>query len=56
MALVIKAIPTLHGKEAIRFREEAERVEKVFLSRPKKDRMKDPFVIKMHEMLKRSVF
>ena len=42
----IKAIPTLHGEDAIRFREEMEANEKAFLSRTKRDRNKDPFVIK----------
>lgn len=56
MALAIKAIPTLYGKDAIRFREMAERVEKEVALRPTKNRSKDPFVVKMHKMLKRSGF
>ena len=36
--------------------EEMEANEQAFLNRPKKDREKDPFVIKMRAMLKRSGF
>lgn len=58
MAIPIKAIPTLIGEDAIRFREEMEANERDFLRREKegklKDRKKDPFVIKMREVLKRS--
>ena len=50
----IKAIPTLHGEDAIRFREEMEANERAFLSRTKRDRNKDPFVIKMREILHKS--
>lgn len=50
----IKAIPTLHGEDAIRFREEMEANERAFLSRTKRDRNKDPFVIKMREILRKS--
>ncbi|MDY3848164.1 MAG: hypothetical protein SOZ58_07595 [Prevotella sp.] len=54
MATAIKAIPTLYGEDAIRFREEMEANERAFLAREKKDREKDPFIIEMREMLKRS--
>lgn len=54
MATAIKAIPTLHGEDAIRFREEMEVNERAFLSREKRDRNKDPFIIKMREMLRKS--
>ena len=37
MALAIKAIPTLYGKEARRFREMAEEVERKYDMRPKRD-------------------
>lgn len=56
MALAIKAIPTLYGEEAVCFREKADSVEKEYMSTKKKDRSKDSFLIKMHEMLKRSGF
>lgn len=51
MATVIKAIPTLHGEDAVRFREEMEANERAFLARPKRDRDSDPFVIQMRAML-----
>lgn len=54
MATAIKAIPTLHGEDAIRFREEMEKNEKAFLSRPKRDRNADPFVIQMRAMLRKA--
>ena len=54
MATAIKASPTLHGEDAIRFREEMEANERAFHSREKRDRNKDPFVIKMREMLRKS--
>ena len=38
MATAIKAIPTLHVEDAIRFREEMEANERAFLSRTKRDR------------------
>lgn len=50
----IKAILTLHGEDAIRFRKEMEANERAFLSRTKRDRKNDPFVIKMREMLRKS--
>lgn len=56
MALAIKAIPTLYGEDAIRFREEMEKNEELYETMPKRDRNKDPFVIGMRAMLKRSGF
>ena len=56
MATAIKAIPTLYGEDAIRLRDEMKANEQAFLNRPKKDREKDPFVINMRKMLKRSGF
>ena len=56
MATAIKAIPTLQGDDAIRFREEMEKNERSYISRKKKDRNNDPFVIGMRKMLKRSGF
>lgn len=50
MATAIKAIPTLHGEDAIRFREEMEANERAFLSRSKRDRNKDPFVINVTQI------
>lgn len=54
MATAIKAIPTLYGEDAIRFREEMERNEQASLQANSHDRDSDPFVIKMREMLKRA--
>lgn len=54
MATAIKAIPTLYGEDAIRFREEMERNEQAFIQTGSHDRDSDPFVIKMREMLKRA--
>lgn len=56
MATAIKAIPTLHGDDAIRFREEMEKNERSYLTRGHKDRNNDPFVMGMRKMLKRSGF
>lgn len=55
MATAIKAIPTLYGEDAVRFREEMEANEKVFLSKEsKKDRESDPFIVKMRSLLRHS--
>ena len=42
MALAIKAIPTLYGDEARRFREMADETERKFDMRPKRDLTTDP--------------
>ncbi len=55
MATAIKAIPTLYGKEARRFRE-ADEAERRYALRPKRDITKKPEYIAMREMLKRSGF
>ena len=54
MATAIKAIPTLYGEDAIRFRAEMEANERAFQNREKRNREKDPFVVAMRAMLKRS--
>ena len=54
MATAIKAIPTLYGEEAKRFRTMAEEAESRYESAPKRDRNSDPFVISMRNMLHRS--
>ena len=54
MATAIKAIPTLYGEDAIRFREEMEANERAFLAREPKDRDNDPFINEMRKMLERS--
>jgi len=54
MATAIKAIPTLYGKEARRFRDLADEAERRYDAATFQDRNKNPFVISMREMLKRS--
>ena len=54
MATAIKAIPTLYGEEATRFRQMAEEAERQFESAPARDRKSDPYVILMRNMLQRS--
>lgn len=55
MAIAIKAIPTLYGEDAVRFRAEMEANEQAFLRKKDKgDRESDPFIQKMREMLKRA--
>ena len=54
MATGTKAVHALHREDAFRFREEMEANERAFLSRSKRDRNKDPFVIKMREILRKS--
>lgn len=49
MAIAIKAIPTLYGEDAMRFREEIERVDKEFNQHPKRDIKKGP----RYEMMKK---
>ena len=54
MATAIKAIPTLYGEDATRFRMMAEEAERNYESTPKRDRNSDPFVISMRNVLQRS--
>ena len=56
MATAIKAIPTLYGEEARRFRDMADEAERRYAQRPNRDLKKDPYYIAMREMLKRSGF
>ncbi|MGN1213884.1 MAG: hypothetical protein ACI4TR_03215 [Bacteroidaceae bacterium] len=42
MAIAIKAIPTLYGEDAIRFREEIEKVDHECDNRPHNDIKQDP--------------
>ncbi len=56
MATAIKAIPTLYGKEARRFRDMADEAERRYEAASPQDRNNDPFVIAMRDMLKRSGF
>lgn len=52
MATAIKAIPTLYGAEAKRFREMAEESERNFESHPKKSLKADPRYNAMKNILK----
>ena len=54
MALAIKAIPTLYGDEARRFREMADETERKFDMRPKRDLTADPRYKAMRIILERS--
>lgn len=45
MATAIKAIPTLYGKEARRFRDMADEAERRYAMRPKRDITKDPIAL-----------
>ena len=54
MATAIKAIPTLHGDDAIRFREKMERVDKAYESKPSRDLTQDPRYKMMKRILQKS--
>ena len=56
MAIAIKAIPTLDGEVAFRFREEMEKNEQLYDTMPRCNRDHDPFVVEMRNMLNRSGF
>lgn len=54
MATAIKAIPTLYGDAARRFRDMADEAEREFEIRPKRDITKDPKYVAMCKILERS--
>ena len=54
MATAIKAIPTLYGDAARRFRDMADEAERKYDERPKRDITKDPSYIAMCRILERS--
>ncbi len=54
MAIAIKAIPTLHGEDAIRFREEIEKVDKEYDLRPKHNLTQDPRYAMMKKILSKA--
>lgn len=54
MATAIKAIPTLYGEAARRFRDLADEAERRYDERPKRDITKDPSYIAMCKILERS--
>lgn len=54
MAIAIKAIPTLYGEEATRFRMAMEMAEAEYDAREKQDIKSDPMYAAMKRMLERS--
>ncbi len=54
MAIVIKAIPTLYGEDAIRFRSDIERVDMECESRHERDISKDPRYKMMKKILSKA--
>ncbi|WP_337671707.1 hypothetical protein [Prevotella sp.] len=54
MAIAIKAIPTLYGEDAVRFRKEIEKVDKEYDLRPKRDITKDPRYAMMKKILSKA--
>ena len=54
MATAIKAIPTLYGEEATRFRRMAGEAENRYQPTSVEERNSAPFVISMRNMLRRS--
>lgn len=54
MAIAIKAIPTLYGEYAVRFRKEIEKVDKEYDLRPKRDLTKDPRYAMMKKILSKA--
>lgn len=54
MAIAIKAIPTLYGEDAIRFREEIERVDRENDYRPERDITQDPRYAMMKKILSKA--
>ena len=54
MALTIKAIPTLYGKEARRIRLKAEDAERDYMERPQRDITQDSRYIQMRKILQKA--
>ncbi len=54
MALAIKAIPTLYGEDAVRFREEIEKVDQKCDTRPERDLTQDPRYAMMKKILSKA--
>lgn len=54
MAIAIKAIPTLYGEDAFRFREEIEKVDRICDHRPERDIKKDPRYAMMKKVLSKA--
>lgn len=51
MAIAIKAIPTLYGEDAVRFRAAIEKVDQACDTRPERDLTKDPRYAAMKKIL-----
>lgn len=54
MAIAIKAIPTLYGEDAFRFREGIEKVDRICDHRPERDIKKDPRYAMMKKILSKA--
>ena len=54
MAIAIKAIPTLYGEDAIRFREEIEKVDVKYDNSPERDITKDSRYAMMKRVLNKA--
>ena len=54
MAIAIKAIPTLYGEDAVRFREAIEQADREFDARPQRDITKDARYIMMKNVLRKA--
>lgn len=54
MAIAIKAIPTLYGEDAIRFREEIEKVDKKNELNPERNLAEDPRYATMKKILSKA--
>lgn len=54
MAIAIKAIPTLYGEDAVRFREAIEQTDREFDERPQHDLTKDSRYIMMKNILRKA--
>ena len=54
MAQPIKAIPTLYGEDAVRFREAIEQTDRKFDARPRRDITKDARYIMMKNILRKA--
>ena len=54
MAIAIKAIPTLYGEDAARFREAIEQTDREFDSRPQRDITKEVHYVMMKNILRKA--
>lgn len=54
MAIAIKAIPTLYGEDAIRFRDAIEQTDREYDARPKRDITKDARYTMMKNILNKA--